>query len=340
MIEDGTQNAAMTCTVFSVIEIIGRKIKLISLPASQFLGADNKHASINCICRADTQTYLSYFVRSILRAPEPSRSACLGNSPANEEIDLSLDGSTPHAYPPSPIPSQVIQEPKCLYQHWPRGQWRWQGGRGGCRSLYLDRALDPLAWRTLYNNGVDESGTGPAQATTGTRAWWRGRDEEARCGGREASPTVVLLARLGEGGRARREVADPKRGHGGREAGVGVARAQARVRERVTHVGARRLGECRRFETEGSLSRRVNVPRAPAQMGRARRGSEVAGDGRERGGNPAAFVFVPRPVGCACSRGLQASTRVREASGPKRASVSPSSPCGQPFLRRPWSFLL
>jgi hypothetical protein len=50
----------------------------------------------------------------------------------------------------------------------------------------------------------------------------------------------------------------------------------------------------------GSLSRRVSVPRAPAQMGRARgrarRGeSEVAGDGHERGGNPAAFVFVPRP---------------------------------------------
>jgi hypothetical protein len=40
-------------------------------------------------------------------------------------------------------------------------------------------------------------------------------------------------------------------------------------------------------------------PRAPAQMGRreAERegGREVAGDGRERGGNPAAFVFVPRP---------------------------------------------
>jgi hypothetical protein len=41
-------------------------------------------------------------------------------------------------------------------------------------------------------------------------------------------------------------------------------------------------------------------PRAPAQMGRReaeREGgeSEVAGDGRERGGNPAAFVFVPRP---------------------------------------------
>jgi hypothetical protein len=40
-------------------------------------------------------------------------------------------------------------------------------------------------------------------------------------------------------------------------------------------------------------------PHAPAQMGRreAKRegGRKVAGDGRERGGNPAAFVFVPRP---------------------------------------------
>jgi hypothetical protein len=40
-------------------------------------------------------------------------------------------------------------------------------------------------------------------------------------------------------------------------------------------------------------------PRAPAQMGQreAERegGSEVAGDQREIGGNPAAFVFVPRP---------------------------------------------
>jgi hypothetical protein len=42
-------------------------------------------------------------------------------------------------------------------------------------------------------------------------------------------------------------------------------------------------------------------------------------------------------VGCACSRGLQASTREREASGPKRAHVSSSSPRGQPSLRGPWS---
>jgi hypothetical protein len=39
--------------------------------------------------------------------------------------------------------------------------------------------------------------------------------------------------------------------------------------------------------------------RAPAQMGRREAEREgrrkVAGDGRERGGNPAAFVFIPRP---------------------------------------------
>jgi hypothetical protein len=57
---------------------------------------------------------------------------------------------------------------------------------------------------------------------------------------------------------------------------------------------------CRHFETEGSLSRRVNVAACPSPdrstRGRARRGeSEAAGDRRERGGNPVTFVFVPRP---------------------------------------------
>jgi hypothetical protein len=54
-------------------------------------------------------------------------------------------------------------------------------------------------------------------------------------------------------------------------------------------------------------------PCAPAQMGRREGGRKVAGDGQER------EVEIPRPscssraqVGCACSRGLQASTRVRE----------------------------
>jgi hypothetical protein len=57
---------------------------------------------------------------------------------------------------------------------------------------------------------------------------------------------------------------------------------------------------CRCFETGGSLSRRVNVAACPSPDGSsawasAKGGSEVAGDGHERGGNPAAFVFVPRP---------------------------------------------
>jgi hypothetical protein len=57
---------------------------------------------------------------------------------------------------------------------------------------------------------------------------------------------------------------------------------------------------CRRFETGGSLSRRVNVAACPSPDGSSARasakgGSEAAGDQRERGGNPVAFVFVPRP---------------------------------------------
>jgi hypothetical protein len=57
---------------------------------------------------------------------------------------------------------------------------------------------------------------------------------------------------------------------------------------------------CRRFEIGGSISRRVNVAACPSPDGSsawasAKGGSEVAGDGRERGGNPAVFVFVPRP---------------------------------------------
>jgi hypothetical protein len=77
------------------------------------------------------------------------------------------------------------------------------------------------------------------------------------------------------------------------------AREEAkRAEETAEHT--RRIGICRRSETGGSLSRRVNVAACPSPdgstRGRARRGgSEVAGDGRERGGNPAAFVFVPRP---------------------------------------------
>jgi hypothetical protein len=57
---------------------------------------------------------------------------------------------------------------------------------------------------------------------------------------------------------------------------------------------------CRRFETGGSLGRQVKCRRVPqprwvGARPSAKGGSEVAGDGQERGGNPAAFVFAPRP---------------------------------------------
>jgi hypothetical protein len=56
----------------------------------------------------------------------------------------------------------------------------------------------------------------------------------------------------------------------------------------------------RRFETGGvpkptSECRRVPQPRWVGVRPSAKGGSEAAGDRRERGGNPAAFVFVPRP---------------------------------------------
>jgi hypothetical protein len=57
---------------------------------------------------------------------------------------------------------------------------------------------------------------------------------------------------------------------------------------------------CRRFETGGSLGRRVKCRRVPqprwvGARPSAKGGRKAAGDGRERGGNPTAFVFVPRP---------------------------------------------
>jgi hypothetical protein len=99
---------------------------------------------------------------------------------------------------------------------------------------------------------------------------------------------------------------------------------------------------CRRFEPGGSLDRRVNCRRVPqprwvgarrsAKGGRSRRETDVRGE-------------IPRPsclsraqVGCACSRGLQASMR-EGGSGLARAPSRPS-PRGQPSVRGPWIFLL
>jgi hypothetical protein len=75
---------------------------------------------------------------------------------------------------------------------------------------------------------------------------------------------------------------------------------------------------CRRFETGGgSLSRRVNVAACPSPDGSAR-GRPRRGEAR-RPETGVREVGIQRPscssraqVGCACSRGLQASTRERE----------------------------
>jgi hypothetical protein len=56
---------------------------------------------------------------------------------------------------------------------------------------------------------------------------------------------------------------------------------------------------CQRFETRGSLDRQVNCRRVPQPTwAGARRSAKGGGSRREtgvRGGNPAAFVFVPCP---------------------------------------------
>jgi hypothetical protein len=58
---------------------------------------------------------------------------------------------------------------------------------------------------------------------------------------------------------------------------------------------------CQRSETGGPLGRRVSVAACPSPDGSSARASakggesEAAGGRCERGGNPAAFVFVPRP---------------------------------------------
>jgi hypothetical protein len=96
----------------------------------------------------------------------------------------------------------------------------------------------------------------------------------------------------------------------------------------------------RRFETGGSLDRRVNCRRVPQPRWLGTRRSAKGEAARER------EVEIPWPsclsraqVRCACSRGLQASTR-EGASSLTRAPVPSSSPRGQPSERGPWSFLL
>jgi hypothetical protein len=86
------------------------------------------------------------------------------------------------------------------------------------------------------------------------------------------------------------------------------------------------IHSCRRFETRGSLDRRVNCRRVPQpRLVGARRSAKGGGSRREtgvRGGILRPSCLSRAQVGCACSRGLQASTR-EGASGLTRAPFRP-----------------
>jgi hypothetical protein len=85
---------------------------------------------------------------------------------------------------------------------------------------------------------------------------------------------------------------------------------------------------CRRFETGGSLDRRVKCRRVPQPRWvgarRSAKGEKGSRSERER------EVEIPRPsclsraqVGCACSRGLQASTREGERAASRERLSRP-----------------
>jgi hypothetical protein len=89
---------------------------------------------------------------------------------------------------------------------------------------------------------------------------------------------------------------------------------------------------CRHFETGGSLSRRVKCRRVPQPRWVDARPSAKGGERGARRWAREREVEIPRPscssraqVGCACSRGLQASTR-----GKERAAL-----CERPSRPRP-----
>jgi hypothetical protein len=93
---------------------------------------------------------------------------------------------------------------------------------------------------------------------------------------------------------------------------------------------------CRRFETGGSLSQRVNVAVCPSPdgstRGRARRGKVRRPETGVR------EVEIPQPscssraqVGCACSRGLQASTRERERAASSERLSRPRPRAANPL---------
>jgi hypothetical protein len=85
---------------------------------------------------------------------------------------------------------------------------------------------------------------------------------------------------------------------------------------------------CRRSETGGSLGRRVKCRRVPQPRWVGARwstkGGTTEGDGQE--GKPTAFVLSCAQVGCACSRGLQASVEERARDSTRRPVPFPARP--------------
>jgi hypothetical protein len=93
---------------------------------------------------------------------------------------------------------------------------------------------------------------------------------------------------------------------------------------------------CRRFETGGSLSRRVKCRRVPQPRWVGARPSAKGEVRRPEMG--VREVEIPRPscssraqVGCACSRGLQASTRERERAASRERLSRPRPRAANPL---------
>jgi hypothetical protein len=99
---------------------------------------------------------------------------------------------------------------------------------------------------------------------------------------------------------------------------------------------------CRRFETGGSLDRRVKCRRVPQPRWvgarRSATGEKAAGE-RERWKSRGLCVRPAPRSGALAVGGYKRSTR-EGASGLMRAPVPSSSSRGQPPVRGPWSFLL
>jgi hypothetical protein len=92
---------------------------------------------------------------------------------------------------------------------------------------------------------------------------------------------------------------------------------------------------CRRFDPGGSLDRQVNCRRVPQPRWVGARRSTKGGRNMQKG-KPAAFVLPCAQVGCACSRGLQASAWERE----REPCVGPFPRATHLLVRELWSFLL